>query len=327
MVETIKHDRPLISCRVDPSGQYVFAGAQDNNLHRWDLFTGSHVAMKGHKSWIRRFRIAPDGNLLVTGGYDGRLIWWNAFDSDPAPLRTIDAHHGFVRGVAISPDGQWIATGGNDNLVKIWSAADGQLVQELPGHERFVYNVLFHPSGKYLVSGDLMGVLKQWEVGTWKHVRDFDGSPLSKYDKTFRADCGGIRGMDFSSDGKLLAAAGITDVSNAFAGVGVPAVALFDWESGKRTHLMKPEKNFRGACWGVKFHPSGKFLVGAGGGSGGSLWFWKPNEDKSFFDFKLPGVGYDVDFHPDGLRIAVAVYDKTLRIYDLSPKLEVAAKK
>ena len=35
MVQELKHGSPLIGCRVDPSGQFVFAGAQDNWLIRW----------------------------------------------------------------------------------------------------------------------------------------------------------------------------------------------------------------------------------------------------------------------------------------------------
>ncbi|HBH54205.1 MAG TPA: hypothetical protein DDY91_20155, partial [Planctomycetaceae bacterium] len=61
------------------------------------------------------------------------------------------------------------------------------------------------------------------------------------------------------------------------------------------------------------------------GGNGGALWFWKFEEDKSFADVKLPGVAYDMTLHPDGLRVAVALFDKTLRIYDLGPKPEMPA--
>jgi WD40 repeat protein len=137
---------------------------------------------------------------------------------------------------------------------------------------------------------------------------------------------GGIRSIDFSPDGKLLAVAGITDVSNAFAGIGVPAVVLIDWESGKQHKLLKPKDNFQGSIWGVRFHPSGEFLIGAGGGGAGGMWFWKTDDEKSFHFSPLPAVAYDLALHPDGLRLAVPLFDKTIRIYDLAPKFDVAAK-
>lgn len=339
LIETYKSNRPMIACRIDAAGRYLFAGAEDNRLLRWDLLTGGRTDLIGHGSWIRRIALDSRQPLLVSGSYAGRLIWWNPFDPSPEPLRTVEAHEGYVRAVAVSPDGRYVATGGNDALVKIWSAADGKLITVLSDHatdipaekqttqhvyKNHVYNVAFSPNGDYLVSGDLVGTLKQWEVGTWKHVRNLDAGVLHKFDTTFRAHIGGIRGMDFSPFGRYLVVCGIGEVSNAFAGIGVPTAVLFDFQTGERLQVMKPAKKVQGTCWGVRFHPSGEFIVGAGGHSGGQLWFWKPGEEKSFHEFKLPDVGYDVAFHPDGLRMAVAVYDQTVRLYDLGPKVELA---
>jgi hypothetical protein len=327
LVQTITHDRPVLTCRFDPGGDFLFGGAQDNNFHRWDLFMASPLHLAGHKSWLGTLALVPGATKqIVTGGHEGRLVWWNAFAATPEPTRTVDAHKGYLRALSVSPDGELIATGGNDALVRVWSSADGTLVKELAGHPRHVYNVAFDPSGKFLLSGDLMGVIKQWEVGTWNMTRELDAKVLSKYDTGFKADVGGIRSLDFSPDAKLLAVAGITDVSNAFAGIGVPAVVLFDWESGKQLKLLKPKENFQGSVWGVRFHSSGEFLIGAGGGGAGALWFWRPDDEKSFHDVKLPAVAYDLALHPDGLRLAVPLFDKTIRIYDLTPGVAVAGK-
>jgi len=331
LVQTINHDRPILNCRFDAEGDFLFGGAQDNNFHPWDIFSGSTAHVAGHKSWVGTLAFLPGAagqpaRQIVTGGHEGKLVWWDAFAPAPTATRTIDAHKGYIRAVAVSPDGQLVATGGNDNMVRVWSAADGTLVKELAGHPRHVYNVAFDPSGKFLLSGDLMGVIRQWEVGTWTMARELDAKVLSKYDNTFKADVGGTRSIDFSPDRKLIAVAGITDVSNAFAGIGVPAVVLIDWESGKQHKLLKPKDNFQGSVWGVRFHPSGEFLIGAGGGGAGGMWFWKIDDEKSFHFSPLPAVAYDLALHPDGLRLAVPLFDKTIRIYDLAPKFDVAAK-
>ncbi len=331
LVQTITHDRPVLTCEFDPNGDFVFAGAEDNNFHRWDLFTGSSLHLQAHRSWIGTLALLPPSgnpvvNQIITGGHEGKLAWWNAIEPAQAPLRTVDAHKGYIRAVAVSPDGKLIATGGNDNFVRVWSAADGALVKELPAHPRHVYNVAFHPSGTALISGDLMGVLKQWDVATWSMTRELDAKVLSKYDPTFKADVGGIRAIDFSPGGKSLAVAGITEVSNAFAGIGEPAVVLFDWETGKQTKLLKPKDKFQGSVSGVRFHSSGEFLIGAGGGGAGAMWFWKADDEKSFHAIGLASNAYGLALHPDGLRLAVPLFDKTIRIYDLAPKQDVAAK-
>jgi WD40 repeat protein len=182
-----------------------------------------------------------------------------------------------------------------------------------------VYNVAFHPEGRSLVSADLHGILTEWDVAKGKWVRNLDGAVLHKYDESFLAHIGGARGMAFSADGELLACAGITDVSNAFAGVGKPVVVLFDWESGKRKQLLRPKEDFTGTAWGVAFHPAG-FLIGAGAGSGGALWFWKAEQAQAFQTLKLPSNARDLALSPDANRLAVPFFDRTLRLYDVTPK-------
>jgi WD40 repeat protein len=316
MIQELRHTSPLLSCRFDPSGRFVFAGAQDNTIQRWELANANKVALTGHRSWIRGLAFQANSGKLFSGDYAGHVLMWPADAAAPAPERTLRAHHGWVRMVAVSPDGRLLATCGNDNLVKLWSTAEGTLVRELAGHTCHVYNVAFHPGGQFLVSGDLRGIVKQWHIATGNEVRAFDAGILFRHDNTFRADIGGVRGMAFNSDGTLLACSGITDVTNAFAGVGKPAVVLFDWQSGARRQILRPQANFQGTAWGIGFHPTG-FLAGAGGGSGGALWFWRPSEERSFHTLSLPNNARDLHLHPDGRRLAIAFFDGAVRVYDM----------
>lgn len=320
LVQTLQHNSPLLCCRIDAAGEYLFAGAQDNSIQRWDLFSGSPLALTGHRSWVGSLTVAAAGTPLVTAAYDGKVTWWDMSPAAAQPVRSIDAHKGFVRAVAISRDGKYLATCGNDQVIRIWLMTDCSKVAELAGHASHVYNVAFHPDGKHLVSGDLMGLIKQWELESWKHVRDFDGAFLHGFDKTFVAHCGGIRGIDFSPDGKYLAVGGIAEVTNAFAGIGKPTVLLFDWTDGKRLQVMQPAGAFTGAVWGLQFDPTGEFIVAAGGGGSGALWIWKLDQPKAVLDFKLPQTARGLCFHPDGLRVAVPLFDNTVRIYDLAPQ-------
>jgi WD40 repeat protein len=317
LAKELKHTSPLVGCRIDPSGTFVFAGAQDNAVVRWDLASGKKAALAGHKSWVRALAFEPASKTLYSGDWTGRVLAWPLADEKPAPKWDIDAHgRRWVRALAVSPDGKLLASVGNDRRVCLWSAADGKPVRAWEGHDSHVYNVAFHPGGKSLVSADLKGVVKEWDVKDGKLVRQLDAGVLYKYDGTFRADIGGVRGMAFSPDGALLACSGITDVANAFAGVGKPLVVLFDWKGGKRKHLLRPKANFQGTAWGVAFHPDG-FVIGVGGGNGGELWFWKPDTGENFHTFKLPNNARDLSLHPDGRRLAVAFYDGGVRVYEM----------
>jgi WD40 repeat protein len=320
LVKELKHASPLLGCRLDPTGQFVYAGAQDNTIQRWHLATGKKTELTGHKSWVRGLAFAAKDKLLFSGDYAGKLLAWPVEDDNPAAVHTVEAHKGWVRALAVSPNSKTLATCGNDHLVKLWSVPECQPLAELIGHENHVYNVAFHPDGQHLVSADLKGIVKVWDLAKGAVGREMDAKILHKYDPSFMADHGGVRSMAISPDGKLLACAGITNVSNAFAGVGNPLVVLFDWETGKQKQLLKPRENFQGTAWGVGFHPTGH-VVGVSGGSGGMLYFWKPDAATDVFALKMQQNARDLDLHPDGRRLVIAGADGAVRMYDMGPKL------
>ena len=293
--------------RLATSGNKQFDRNVANRL--WALVMGRGIAF------------APSRGLVLTGGFDERLIWWEAEATEPKPKRVIETSHGWVRAVAVSPDDQLVATAGNDGTVKLWSVESGEFVRTFVGHESHVYNVVFHPSSRgdqqVLASCDLKGVVRHWELGNPKSVRTLDASPLYKYDSGFRADIGGARCMAFSPNGTQLACGGITLVTNAFAGVGQPCVVRLGWESGKILQTHKPGQPLNCVVWGVVFHPEGFLISAAGGGHGGFLFFWTPDQVEEAFKYKLPARALDLDLHPDQMRLATVYDDNQMRIAKL----------
>jgi WD40 repeat protein len=319
VVKELKHDSPIISCRFDATGKYVFFGSQDYKVWRWE-WAGDTKVEFNHNAWVRGIACHSKGETVLTAGYDGRLVWWQANAEKPEPARSVEAHAGWVRDVEISPDGKLVATSGNDHKVKLWSFEDGSLVHELSGHEAHVYNLAFHPDGKSLVSGDLKANLIHWDLEKGEQVRTFKADSLCKYDNTFKADIGGFRGLAFNNDGTRLAGSGITNVTNAFAGVGNPAIVVFDWKSAELKIQHESKGKLRGVAWGVAFHPVG-FTIGISGGSGGGfLLFWKPDQKEEFHRLKLKNTARDLDLASDGLHVATGHYDRHVRVSRLAEK-------
>jgi WD40 repeat protein len=316
-----KHPSPQISCRFEPQARFVFAGAMDNTIVRWRLADGQATVLAGgHDSWVKGLAFDAAGDVLVSGGYDGRLIWWNAAADAPSVQRKVDAHNGWIRYLATSPDGQTLASAGNDKLVKLWSLADGSLKGELQGHETQVHSVAFHPTGQFLFSGDLKGNIKQWDLSTGQEVRQMAAGELYKYEAGQGVDFGGVRGLAVSRDGQFVAGSGTTDASNPLGAIHKPIAIVFQTSDGARKQLQRAKDDVNGVFWNLQFHPAGYAVAGFGGGAGGFLYFLKPEEPQEFARFALPNLARDMDLASDGLRVATVHADAHLRITTLAPK-------
>ncbi len=318
IVREFQYERPRRACRFDPSGRYVISGGDENIVRRWDLEKDEHAALEGHESWVLSFVMPVASRELITGGYDGRLAWWDLAAKAPKPLKMIDAHRGWIRSMDVDPKGAFLATCGNDRLVKLWSLKDRRQVQELQGHKSHVYSVAFHPDGRHVVSADHLGVIRQWDTTNWQQVRQLDAGPLYSWHKGYRAAAGGVRGLSFSHDGHWLAGCGLTDATDTFGQVVHPAVVLFDWQSGRRTRIQRSDGPEKGVAWGVLFHPSQDFHTAVSGGRDGRhLYFWNKDNDKPFHTLALPSAGRDLSLTADGTRLAVAQFDGSIRLIDL----------
>ncbi len=310
---------PLINCRFDPTGKYVFTTAEDRGINRIDLETGKRIEFKGHDSWVRGLAFSRDGKTLITAGFDDTLIWWPATAEKPEPIRKVKAHDGWIRTISVSPDGKLIASAGNDRIVRTWRMSDGSKVQEFKGHKRDVYSTLFFGKGQFLLSGDLLGQVRVWEVTSGMEVCTLDAKDLSTFNKGQAVDYGGVRSLDLNADDSQLLCAGLHKATNPLGAVNEPLLLRFDWE--KRKLLKKHEApGVRGAAWRAMFHPDNFIFACSGGSGGGYLLFWKPDEEKPFHKFKLKDTAREMDLHPDGLRIATAHHDRKLRICRLAAK-------
>lgn len=313
-----KADRPLMSCCYDHEGKFLFVGCEDYKVWRYQVSDGAKVELDTD-AWVRALCMSADNQTLITGGYDGRLIWWNALSDQPAATNTIEAHDGWIRSIALSPDGKTLASVGNDKIVKLWDASNGTLMKELKGHESYVYNAAFHPDGKSLVTGDLYGNIFDWNLDTGEKKRSWVAESLTKYDKGFRAQIGGFRGMHFNGDGTQLLCSGITNVSNAFAGIGNPSVVVFDYVKGEQLieHLSKGP--LKGVAWNVALHPE-NIIISSAGGSGGYLLFWKLGEKEPFHQFKMPSDVRDLTLSPGGTHVAAVHSNYHISICKLDAK-------
>lgn len=318
--QDLTYDRPLLECRFSPDGKSVVTSSEDSTIQRWDLATGEKAILKGHESWVQALQFSADGSQLVSGGCDGRLIWWSLIDNKNQSIRTIDAHAGFIRAIALSPDGSRLASVGNDLKVRLWDFNTGDKIAEWDGHEKHVYSVLFHPDGKQLLTGDLAGKLNLWSLESGTIERTFDAVPLHTYEAGQRVDFGGVRTIALSPDRTQVFTGGLHKATNPLGAVHEPLVLRFQFADGQllKSHVCDGIPG--GVIWRVVCLPDATVMAVCGGSSGGFLLFFNGEQEKDIHRFQLPALARDMDYHEPSERVATVHHDHHLRITNLHEK-------
>lgn len=314
------YDRPLISCRFSPNGQHAMTSSEDFSLQRWNLSTGEKTVLKAHDSWVFALKFSYDGRQLISGGCDGRLIWWSIADAEPKPIRTLEAHTGWIRAIDINHEGTRLVSVGNDLMIRLWDLATGEKVAEWGGPAKHIYSVLFHPGGHQLLTGDLEGKIHLWDISNHQIARSFDAKPLHTYEGGQRVDFGGVRGMALTADASQLLAGGLHKASNPLGAVHEPMALRFDLNDAQllKSHICDGIPG--GAICRMCCLTDSTAMAACGGSSGGFLLFFNSDQEKEIHRFQLPALARDMDWHAASEKVATVHHDHHLRITHLFPK-------
>lgn len=309
-----KNDSPLLACRISPTAEQCVSTSQDFSLQRWAIPAGDRTILRAHDSWVHALTYGLDGNVLVSGGCDGRLVWWPISEAEPKPIRVVAAHAGWIRAVERSIDGRLLVSAGNDRIIRLWSMETGEKIAEWPAHERHIYSAAFHPDGIHLATGDLLGKVCIWNLTDHSLVRTLDASPLYSPNQGQAAEFGGVRTMAIPASGTELIAAGTHKGSNPFGAVHEPLLLRFAWNEGTllRTHVSDGIPGglvYRACCL-----PGDVVVAISGGSSGGILLFYGNQQEKELHRFALPNLARDLDANAAHGLVATAHFDQHLRI-------------
>ncbi len=283
---TLAHEYSLptgaLGLAITPDGANAFAACADGLLYSVDTATGQAEPFEGkHASFASACVLLPDGKTLISGGFDGMLLWHDV--ETRRTWRRVPAHAFWNWQLALSPDGSRVATstgqytpGGwkyepaaeTEPSVKVFDTATGDRVATF-SHTPPVMSCAFTPDGQHLAAGNIMGEVRVWNVAT----PAADGKPEAQWTSpdftswgTTKSHhyIGGIYGLAFAPDGESLLCCGMGPMTDPMAGNGKMTWQRWNWRKGERLSQIKDGQGGSGLMESITWHPSGSHFLMAG---------------------------------------------------------------
>jgi eukaryotic-like serine/threonine-protein kinase len=333
-----------------PDGKHLARAGYGGIAEVWDTATGRKVqTFKGHSGVIHSIAFSPDGTRLATGGADGTVRLWDIVQSaDRAAISPPGSEKRWSI-TDLSPDGRSLAAFAHGS-VELWDTATRRMRGSPIEREE-----VFNSRPNWSADGERM-YLGDFGKDAGMRVRVIDTASGQVVGKFGVNDEGGDYSVALSPDDKWFVYAGperTIRVRDARAGVETRTIpglsddvqALTFNPDGTRLLSVDLSGNLR--LWDfatgrevaattltgglyvrkIRFSRDGKHLAVAGTIrplQTGYVRILDAETAREVWSLKGHSLRVDdADFTPDGLRLATASLDQTVRIWDLSTGQEI----
>lgn len=162
----------LLQVAISPDKQWM-ATCGSSGAFVWDFEDGNVVhRLEAHHARVSAICFSPDGEVLLTGGFDRVIRAWNVATGEE--IRSFTGHISGISDLIFAPDGQTFISAA-ENTARVWSLSTGELLRTLTVPGSSIMRVLLAPNTNLLVTADgsLENNVRVWDLSTGETLRSF----------------------------------------------------------------------------------------------------------------------------------------------------------
>lgn len=166
------HKKQVSCCTWNQNGNWLASGSMDGLIKLYDIRTMKEIEVwRGHNSEVCTIAWHPiHETLMVSGGYNGSLIYWLAGQTQTPHSVIADAHRASVDVMAWHPAGHLLATASHDSILKFWCREPPGCKLEPHANELTQENPPIYSHGPIPVGTPSIIAPKQYPTSTMQNI-------------------------------------------------------------------------------------------------------------------------------------------------------------
>ena len=173
-----QHNDDLSAIAVSGNGKLLASGSWDRSVHLYRIGSDSNInriqSLQGHNAAVSAIGFSKDGEMVVTGGKDYKLIVWvseegSAFEKDKEMNMV---HTAGINKVIVGPYKRMIYSAGDDGKIVVNNLARGS--SRVIDHDKPINDIALSTNRQFIYCADQSAVVKQYD-GIGNVIREMEG--------------------------------------------------------------------------------------------------------------------------------------------------------